>query len=209
MQPSGRPCQPLDRPGNRHGRHHPAARTPYRRGHRRDPRLAFGHRAGPASVADPGQRRRGELGAAQSPVQDLAILPGQQNLGRGSGRHRQRRAHRHRVPQPARALGRRDADPDVGLAPVELGALPGVIPQPDQHRLGDHQQPVLAGRRGQLGDPGAEYEPARLVPGDQPVVLERDRDPVHGRPRQPRGRHELGQRRGAALHGTQHGNGLV
>ena len=93
--------------------------------------------------------------------------------------------------------------------PVELRALPGEVAQLDQHRLGDGEQPVLAGRRGELGDPRAEHEPALHVPGEQPVVLERDRDPVRGRPGQPGRRDELGERGGPALHRGEHGNGLV
>ncbi len=92
---------------------------------------------------------------------------------------------------------------------VELGALPGDVAQLDQDRLGDGEQPVLACRRGELGDPRAEDEPALHVPREQPVVLKGDRDPVRGGAGQPGRRDQLGERGGAALHGGQHGNGLV
>ena len=92
---------------------------------------------------------------------------------------------------------------------VELGALPGHVPELDQHRLGDGEQPVLARRRGELGDPRAEHEPALHVPGEQPVPLEGDRDTVGGGPRQPGRLDQLGEGGRAALGGGQHANGFV
>ena len=93
--------------------------------------------------------------------------------------------------------------------PVQLRALAGHVAQVAEDRLGHRQQPVLAGGRGQLGDPGPEDEPALGVAGHEPVMLQRDGDPVRGRPRQACRADELGERSGAGLHGAQHGNGLV
>ena len=60
-----------------------------------------------------------------------------------------------------------------------------------------------------FSDPRAEDEPALHVPREEPVVLKGDRDTVRSGTGQPGRRHELGERRGTALHGGQHGDGLV
>jgi hypothetical protein len=59
--------------------------------------------------------------------------------------------------------------------------------------LRDRQQPVFAGRRGQLPDPRAEHEPALRVPGQQAMALQRDREPVRRRPGQAGRLDQLGQ----------------
>ena len=157
----------------------------------------------------PARVGRGEPGAAQPAVHPLALLPGEQHLGGRAGDHRQRAADRHGVPQPACPLRGRDADPDVGLPPVKLRAFPCHVAKLVQYRLGDGEQPVLAGRRGELGDPRAEHEPALHIPGQQPVMLEGNRDPVRGWPREPGRRDELRQRGRTALHRGEHRQRLV
>ena len=75
--------------------------------------------------------------------------------------------------------------------------------------------PAVASRRsspaadGELGQPRAEHEAALQVAGDQPVVLERDREPVGGGPGEPGGRHEAGQGRRPGLERGEHEGGLV
>ncbi len=96
--------------------------------------------------------------------------------------HRQLRPHGDRVAQPRRTLGRRDADPVLTLAPPQLGGLAGDVPQPCQDGPGRGEQAVLAGSGAELGEPGTEDEAALHVAGDEPVVLEGDREPVGGRP---------------------------
>ena len=89
--------------------------------------------------------------------------------------------------RPGRALGGRDADAVLALAPPQLGRLAGDVAQPGQDRAGGGEQPVLAGGRAQLGEPGAEDEAALHVAGDEPVVLEGHREPVGRGPGQPGG----------------------
>ncbi len=209
MQPAGRAGQPLDRPGHRHGGDDPAASPADRGGYRGDARLALGHAGCPAAPPDLGQHRRAELGAAQAPVHALRVLPGEQHLGGRPGSHRQGHADGYGVAQSAGPFGGGDADPCVRLPAVQLGALAGHVAQVAEDRLGHRQQPVLPRGRGQLGDPGPQDEAALGVTGHEPVMLQRDGDPVRGRPRQARRADELGERSGAGLHGAQHGNGLV
>ncbi len=118
-------------------------------------------------------------------VHPLGVLPGEQHLGGRAGAHGQLRADRDGVAQPRRALGRGDADAVVALAAPELGGLAGDVAQPRQHRAGGGEQPVLAGGRGELGEPRAEDEAALHVAGHEPVVLEGHREPVGGRTGQP------------------------
>ena len=142
-------------------------------------------------------------------MQPVRLLPREQDLRRGAGLHRQRRADGDGVAQAHRALGRGDADPLVALAAVQLGALAGVVAQRGEHRAGGGQQAVLAGGRGELGQPRPEDEPALQVAGDQAVVLERHGEPVRGGPGQPGGGDELGQGRRAGLQRAEHDRGLV
>ena len=111
-------------------------------------------------------------------VQPLGLLPGQQDLGRRAGLHRQRRTDGHRVAQAGQPLGRGNADPAVALPAIELRALAGDVAQPGQHRSGRLEQAVLAGGGGELAQPGAEHEAALQVARDEPVVLERGGEPV-------------------------------
>ena len=74
---------------------------------------------------------------------------------------------------------------------------------------GDGEQSVLPGRRGELGDPGAEDEPALDVTGEQAVMLQCDGDTVGSRPGQARCLNELSQRGRAALSGGKYANGLI
>ena len=121
------------------------------------------------------------------------LLPGEQDLGGRSGRHRQRRTDRHRVAQPGGPLRGGDADPGVGLPAVELRALPGLVPERDEDRLGDGQQAILARGGGQFGDPRPQDEPPGRVAREQPVPLECHGQPVGGRPGQTGGLNQLGE----------------
>ena len=97
----------------------------------------------------------------------------------------------------------------VALAAPQLRGLAGDVAQPRQHRAGGGQQPVLAGGGGQLGQPRAEHEPALHVAGDQPVVLQRDGEPVRGRPGESGAGDQAGQGGRARLEGGEHEGGLV
>ena len=103
--------------------------------------------------------------------------------------------------RPARPLGGGDADAVVALAAPELGGLAGDVAQPGQHRSGGREQPVLAGRGGQLGEPRPEHEPSLHVAGHEPVVLERDGEPVRGGPGQAGPGDQAGERRRARTRG--------
>ena len=98
-----------------------------------------------------------------------------------------------RVAQPGRPLGRGHADPVVALAAEQLRRLTGDVAQPREHGPGRSEQPVLAGGGRQLAEPRAEHESALHVAGDEPVVLERDGEPVGGRASEPGRGHQPGQ----------------
>ena len=157
----------------------------------------------------PGQRGGGEGGVLQAALHPLGVLPGEQHLGGRAGVHGQLGADRDGVAQAGGPLGGGDADPVVALAAPQLGGLAGDVAQPGQHRPGGGQQPVLARGGGQLGEPGPEHEPALHVAGDEPVVLERDREPVGGRSGQAGAGDQAGERRRAGLQGREHEGGLV
>ena len=139
----------------------------------------------------------------------LRVLPREQHLGGRAGPHGQLRADRDRVAQAGGALGGGDADPDVALAAPQLRGLAGDVAEPGQHRPGGGQQPVLAGGGGQLGQARAEDEPALHVAGDQAVVLQRDGEPVRGRPGQAGAGDQAGQGGRARLERGEHERGLV
>ena len=62
------------------------------------------------------------------------------------------------------ALGRGHADPLVALASEELSALVGVVAQCPKDGACRSQQPVFAGRGGELGQARAEDEASLHVP---------------------------------------------
>ena len=226
MQPAGRPGEPLDRPGYRDGGEHPparAARPPAR------PRTGAETEATPASrsaalAAQPRRRTPASVVAVnlaprsprciRSPssqasstwAAEPAVIGSAAPTGTVSLSPLARSAA---ATQTRTSLRPRPAAPPAPGEAVELGALPGRVPELDQHRLGDGEQPVLAGRRGELGDPGAEDEPALHVPGQQPVVLEGDRYAVRGGAREPGRGDQLGEGGRAALDGGQDGHGFV
>ena len=150
-----------------------------RGGDRGDAGLALADALGPAAAADAGQGGGGELGALQARGAAGRAPPRRAAPGR-----RSRPASTASAPtgivsrRPDRPLGGGDADALVALAAEELGALAGEVAQGAEHRPGGGEQAVLAGRRGQLAEPRAEHEPALHVARDQPVVLERDGEPV-------------------------------
>ena len=111
--------------------------------------------------------------------------------------------------RPRGPLGGGDADAVLALAAPELGGLAGDVAQPGQHRAGGGEQPVLAGRGGELGEARAEHEPALHVAGDEPVVLEGDGEPVRGRPGQAGAGDQAGERGRSGLEGGEHEGGLV
>ena len=151
----------------------------------------------------------GERGVLEAAVHALRVLPGQQHLGGGTGAHGQLRADRDRVAEAARTLGGGHADAVLALAAPQLGGLAGDVAQPGQDRPGGGQQPVLAGGGGQLGQPGSEHEAALHVAGHQAVVLERDGEPVGGRPGEAGAGHQTGEGGRACLEGSEHEGGLV
>jgi len=194
----------LDRAGDRHGRDHLAAGGADRGGDRRDALLALADGVRPAATPYAGQGGRVERRVVQTAVHPLRVLPREQYLSGGTGRHRELAAHRDGVAQAGRTLGGGDAHPVLTLAAEQLRRLAGDVPQPCQHRAGGRQQPVLAGGRGQLAESRAEHEASLHVAADQPVVLESDRQAVSRRTCQTRGRHESGQGRRPGFEGGQH-----
>src|SRR5699024_4281365 len=142
-------------------------------------------------------------------VQAVRLLPGQQDLCGGARAHRQGGAQRHGVPQADGAFRSRHADAMIALAAIELGGLPGVIPQRGQHRTGRGQQTVLAGRGGQLPQAGTEDEPSLHVAGDQMMEFERHREAVRGGSGEACRLHELRESGGAGLQCAEHDRRLV
>ena len=106
--------------------------------------------------------------------------------------------------RPDRAFGGGHADAPVALAAEDLGAFAGGVAQLHQHGPGGGDEPVLAGGGGQLHQAAAQHEPALDVAADQPVVDQRQGQPVHGGPGQPGGGHQLRQGGGAGLECVEH-----
>ena len=113
----------------------------------------------------------------------LGRLPGAQHLCAGARGERQPGAQRHRGAQAGGALGGRHAHPFEPVAAVELGTFAGGVAHPGQHLGGPFQQRISRGG-GQFGQAGAGDEPAVGIAGEQPVHLQRHRQPVRGRPRE-------------------------
>ena len=111
--------------------------------------------------------------------------------------------------RPGGALGGGDADAVVALAAPHLRGLAGDVAQPGEHRAGGGEQPVLAGRRGQLGEAGAEHEAALHVAGHEAVVLEGDGEPVRGGSGQAGAGDETGEGGRSGLERRQHEGGFV
>jgi hypothetical protein len=114
----------------------------------------------------------------QPTVHALGFLPREQDLGRGSGEHRQGRTDRNRVAQAGRAFGGRDADAVVALAAEQLSAFAGCLSESGKDWARCRKETILAGRGGELSEPRTENEPAVQVSGHHPVVLEGNSEPV-------------------------------
>ena len=209
MHPAGLAGQPLERTADRHGGDDLAAGGADRRRHRGHSLLALADRLRPAATANAGQRGGGEGGVLQAAVDPLGVLPGEQHLCGGAGAHGQLRPDRDRVAQPRRTLGRGDADAVVALAAPQLRRLAGDVAQAREHRSGRGQQAVLAGGDRELGQARAQHEASLQVAGDEPVVLERDGEPVRRRAREARGGDQSGEGRRSGLERSQHEGGLV
>jgi hypothetical protein len=97
----------------------------------------------------------------------------------------------------------------VARASPQLRGLAGDVAEPGQHRAGGGEQAVLAGGHGQLGESRAEHEAALQVASHQTVVLEGDREPVGGGPREAGGGDQPGQGGRARLERGEHQGGLV
>lgn len=142
-------------------------------------------------------------------MQAVRLLPGQQDLGGAAGLHREGRAERHGVAQTDRSFGGGHADAVLSLATIELGGLPGVIPQSGEHGAGRGEQTVLARGRGELAEAAAEHEAPLHVARDEAMVLERDGQTVGGGAGEPGRLDELRECRRTCFEGAQHHGGLV
>lgn len=142
-------------------------------------------------------------------VQTVRLLPGEQDLGPGSGEHGQAGTDRDRVAQTHRTFGCCHADALVALATEELGALVGVVAQRAQDGTGSGQQPVLTGGGGELAETRAQDETTLHVTRDQSVVLEGDGETMSGRTSQSGGADELCQGRRPGFQGSQNDGSLV
>ena len=132
------------------------------------------------------------------------VFPRQQDLGGGTGFHRQLGAYRDGVAQADGAFRGGDAHAPVALPPEDLGAFSGGVAQLHQHGAGRGDQAVLAGGGSELNEPAAKDEPALDVTAHQPVVHQRQGEAVDSGPGQAGGGHELRQRGGSCLEGIKH-----
>ena len=128
---------------------------------------------------------RGELGGRelrvmQALVKEFGVFPRQQDLGRGTGLHREHGADRDRIAQSARALDGGDAHALFALTTVNLRALASAVEQRLQNRAGGGEQAILTCGGGELGETRAQYEAAVLVAHHEAVALQRDRQAVRG-----------------------------
>ena len=98
----------------------------------------------------------------------LGGLPGEQDLRRRAGGHRQRGADRHGVAQPAGALGRGDADPAsrrrAGRAARSPRSRPAAGSGPAAATASSRSSPAAAASSASRGP---EHEPALARPGQQ------------------------------------------
>ena len=83
-------------------------------------------------------------------MEAVGLLPGQEDLGGGTGRHAESGAHGDGVAQTDRTFGGGDADAGVTLAAVQLGALGRVVAQRREYRAGRGEEAIFARRRRQL-----------------------------------------------------------
>src|SRR5699024_2616028 len=102
-----------------------------------------------------------------------------------------------------------DADALLPLAPVELGALAGVIAQRHEDGCCRCEQSVFTRGRGKLRQPRAEDEPALHVPRDEPVVLERHGEAMRRRAGEMSARDELREGHGSRLESAENERGFV
>jgi hypothetical protein len=187
----------------------PARRRAYRCRDRGHAGLTLADALRPAAAPHGRQRRRRESRTLQAAVQPIRLLPGEQHLRSRPGLHGQGHTDRDGVAQSHRPLGCGHAHPLVALPPVELRRLAGVVTQRCEHRSGGRQEPVLSGRRRQLREARAEDEAPLQIAGDQPVVLQGDREPVRGGTGETGGGHELGQRGRPGLQRAEYDRSLV
>ena len=142
-------------------------------------------------------------------MQPVRLLPGEQDLSRGTGEHGQAGTHRDRVAQTHGSLGSCHADALVALAAVELGAFVGVVAQGAQDGTGGGEEAVLASGCRELTETGAKDEATLHVTRHETVVLEGDGETMRGRTSQSGGADELRQGRRSGFEGAQNYRGLV
>lgn len=132
------------------------------------------------------------------------VFPGEQALGGGPGPHGELGSHGNGVPQADRAFRGGNTDASVALTPEELRALARRVAQLEQDGTGRGNQPVFPGSGGKLNKAAAEHEASLDVPADQPVMHERESQPVNRGPGETGRGDELGQRDRAGLQRIEH-----
>ena len=95
------------------------------------------------------------------------------------------------------------------LAPVELGALAGVIAQGDEHRRRRGEQPIFTCCRREFGQPGPQDEPPLHIPRDEPVVLECHGEAMRRRAGEMSARNELREGHGSRFESAENERGFV
>ena len=189
--PARVPAEPLDRAGDRDRRHQLAGLREHRRRHRRHAGLALADRLRPAAPADLGQHPRRELRRREDVDERRRVRPRAQHLRAGPRGQRQagcrpgrwcaarsRVRRRRRRPARCRRAGTAGRSRHTRRAPRPAPARPPTT-------SGSGNAAASSASR------GPEHEAALPVARQQPVHLERNREPVGG------GAGQLGRRRRA------------
>ena len=195
-------------PGDRHRAEHRARAVAHRRGQRGDAGLALGDAVRPAAAADVEQRAGREAGRREQPGDLLGGREGEQRVRGGAGGHRQPGADRHGVAQPAGALGGGDAHPGRRRRARRTGR------SRRSRRAGSTRcRPARSARSAPPRPSSASAGPGAHAPScgapDQAVPLQRDGQPVRGRPGQAGAADELGERGRLVGHGAENGHRFV
>ena len=142
-------------------------------------------------------------------MQTFGILPSQQNLGCGTGLHRQHRTNRNGIAQTGRALHSGNAHAHIALTAVNLRGFAGTIQQRLQNRRGCGQQTILAGSCGQFRKTRSKNETTMLITQHKTVTFQRNRQSMRGRSGQARRGNQLPERCRTGFERVKDFDGLV
>ena len=96
-----------------------------------------------------------------------------------------------------------------GLATIELRRFSGAVPELGKNGPGGGEEAVLASGGGEFRQARPEDEATLDIARDEPVVFERDREPVSRRPGEPGCAHESCERCGPRFKRAEYRGGFV